>query len=400
MKNRVILGAAVVALFAYAGFERVGVAQQAAKPAAKQIPQFQFDKTWPKPLPNNMKVGHVVGVSVDSRDQIWIVQRPSSLKPSEVEATAGGAYGGQAGPNSGCCRPAPEVIQFDQQGTMVQAWGPQAKQDWPSQAPRSLDSFYGTLNSGERGLFIDVRDNVWIGSDHANDTFAIKLSKFGKPYLTLGKKGAKSGGSNDTTTLNGASGLAVEPEKNEVYVADGARNRRVVVFDGYSGKYIRHWGAYGKPPDDAVPMKPDSPDPNATQFGDVSAIAISRDKQIYVGDRANNRVQVFRTDGTFVKQGVIAPKTLAGTVFGIAFSAEPDQRFVYVADGSNEKIWILDRSSMEVLGSFGSGGHNAGQFTSVYAIATDSKGNIYAGETWEGKRVQRFLYKGLVPAGR
>jgi DNA-binding beta-propeller fold protein YncE len=292
------------------------------------------------------------------------------------------------------------VIEFDQQGNMVQTWGPQGKQDWPSQAPRSLDAAYGTLNSGERGLFVDAKDNVWIGSDHASDTFAIKLSKYGKPYLTLGKKGAKSGGSNDTDTLNGASGLAVEPEKNEVYVADGARNRRVIVFDAYSGTYLRHWGAYGKPPDDSVAMKPDAPNTDAPQFGDVSAVAISRDKQVYVGDRANNRVQVFKTDGTFIRQGVIAPKTLAGTVFGIAFSADPDQRFVYVADGSNEKIWMLDRASMEVLGSFGSGGHNAGQFTTVYAIATDSKGNIYTGETWEGKRVQRFLYKGLVPAGR
>ena len=388
VKQAQIAVAAVAVLFV------CGVAQA----ANSQAPNFQFDKTWPKPLPNNMKIGQVGGLAVDSRDHIWVVQRPSSLKPSEVEATAGGAYGGMAGPNSGCCRPAPEVIEYDQQGNMVQAWGPQNKQDWPTPAPRSKDSFYGTLNAGERGLFVDTRDNVWIGSDGPGDTFALKLSKFGKPYLTLGKKGAENGGSNDTTALNGASGLVVDPVNNEVYIADGARNRRVIVLDGYTGKYIRHWGAYGKKPDDSVVMKPDSPDSDAQQFGDVSAIALSHDKLVYVGDRANNRVQVFKADGTFVKQGVIAPKTLAGTVFGIALSPDAEQKFVYIADGSNEKVWILDRASMTVLGSFGSGGHNAGQFTTLYAIATDSKGNVYTGETWEGKRVQRFLYRGPEPA--
>lgn len=365
---------------------------------AQQVPQFEYDKTWPKPLPNRMKVGHVAGVAVDRYDHIWIVQRPTSLKPSEQEATPAGRYAGQAGPNSGCCRPAPQVIEFDQEGNMVQAWGPQEGIDWPTPAPRAKDNFLGTLNAGEKGLFVDVRDNVWIGSDGPGDTFMLKLSKFGKPYMTIGKKGP-SQGSNDTANLNGAEDMVVDPDTNEVYVADGARNRRVIVFDAYTGEYKRHWGAYGKTPDDSVMMTPDSPNVDASQFGEVSCIALSRDRLVYVCDRVNNRVQVFQADGTFVKQGVIAPNTLMGTAYSVALSVDPEQTFLYVADGSNEKIWILDRASMEVLSSFGSGGHNGGQFTTVDTIATDSKGNVYTGETWEGKRVQRFLYKGLAPAG-
>ena len=127
---------------------------------------------------------------------------------------------------------------------------------------------------------------------------------------------------------------------------------------------------------------------------------MSRDKLIYVCDRVNNRIQVFRQDGTFVKQGVVAPATPGGTTYGIAFSPDPEQRFAYVADGTNEKVWILDRTSLETVGSFGSGGHFGGQFTTAHSIATDQQGNVYVGETWEGKRVQRFRYLGQGPAAR
>ena len=111
------------------------------------------------------------------------------------------------------------------------------------------------------------------------------------------------------------------------------------------------------------------------------------------------RVQVFQRDGTFVKEGLISPETLKGTAYDIAFSADPEQRFAYVVDGQNEKVWILLRDSMEVVGSFGAGGHWGGAFTTAHSIATDSRGNIYVGETWEGKRVQRFLYMGPTPYG-
>jgi hypothetical protein len=385
--------AAIVAAVAAATWMVVVSAQ--SKPAAKaQVPQFVFDHTWPKPLPNQMKVGQVVGVTVDSRDHIWIVQRPGTLKPSEREA-ADGSYGGMRGAVAGCCRPAPPVIEFDQQGNMVQAWGgPQEGYDWPTPGPPSPDNALGHAPFGERAIFVDHQDNVWLGADGPGDSQVLKMSRFGRLLRQIGKKG-QSKGSNDTQNLNGAAGIVVDPAANEVFIADGLRNRRVIVFDAYSGAYKRHWGAYGKPADDKAPRREFAPDVNDPQFGDVHCIALSKDKLVYVCDRSNNRIQVFRADGTFVKQGTVAEKWTGGTTYGIAFSADPEQKYAYVADGTNEKVWILDRNSLETLGSFGSAGHWGGAFTTAHSIATDSKGNVYVTETWEGKRVQRFLYKGL-----
>ena len=388
-----ILGGAGVLALAMAVSWWIDVSVQEAPPAASEVPRFEYDKTWPKPLPNAMKVGQVVGVNVDSRDHVWIVQRPASLKNSEMEATSLASYSGMQGPVAGCCRPAPPVIEFDQEGNLVQAWGgPAEGLDWPTPGPPSLDSFYGSAPFGERGIYVDFNDNVWLGADGLGDSQILKMSRFGQRVLQVGSKG-RSQGSQDTENLHGAAGIAVDPETNETFVADGLHNRRVIVFDAYSGEYLRHWGAYGNVPDDSVEV--DAPDVGSQQFGDVHCIALSNDKLVYVCDRANNRIQVFRTDGTFVSQGTVAPQTLGGTTYGIAFSADPEQRFAYVADGTNEKVWILDRRSMETVGSFGSGGHFGGQFTTAHSIATDSHGNIYVGETWEGKRVQRFKFMGL-----
>ena len=245
-------------------------------------------------------------------------------------------------------------------------------------------------------MYVDHNDNVWIGADGPGDGQMLKFSRFGKLHLQVGRHG-QSNGSSDTANLNGASGFAVDAETNEVFVADGLGNRRVIVFDAYTGAYKRHWGAYGNAPDDSVPFAYD-PQVRNQQFEDVHGIALSRDGLVYVCDRSNNRVQVFQRDGTFVKEGLISPETLKGTAYDIAFSADSEQRFAYVVDGQNEKVWILLRDSMEGVGSFGAGGHWGGAFTTAHSIATDSKGNIYVGETWEGKRVQRFLYTGLGPA--
>jgi hypothetical protein len=82
-------------------------------------------------------------------------------------------------------------------------------------------------------------------------------------------------------------------------------------------------------------------------------------------------------------------------VWDIAFSKDREQRFIYLADGSDEKVFILLRETLDVVSSFGDGGRWPGTFFGVHSIATDSKGNIYTTETYEGKRVQRFLYKGV-----
>ncbi len=119
---------------------------------------------------------------------------------------------------------------------------------------------------------------------------------------------------------------------------------------------------------------------------------------MYVCDRVNDRIQVFRPDGTFVKEAFIEKQTLgSGSVWDIAFSKDPRQKFLYVADGENNRVHIVDRESLEVLTSFGQGGRQPGEFYGVHSIATDSKGNIYATETYRGQRVQRFVYEGLAP---
>ena len=184
----------------------------------------------------------------------------------------------------------------------------------------------------------------------------------------------------------------------KLYVADGYGNHRVIVFDADTGKYKRHWGAYGHKPDDTiVPYKPSDPPPQ--QFRNpVHCVMLSHDGLLYVCDRGNDRIQVFKPDGTFVKEVFIEKETLgSGSVFDIAFSQDPQQKYMYVADGENQQVHILDRQSLEVLTSFGDGGRQPGQFYGVHSIATDSKGNIYTTETYRGQRVQKFVYKGLAP---
>jgi NHL repeat len=406
---------------------------KSAKTESIMVPQFQYDKTWPKePLPAQWKLGQVVGVHVDTRDNVWIIQRPGTLKNSEKEATdlatygapagrggagPGGAAGGAggrtgaagatgnisaaSGPLAACCKPAPPVIAFDQEGTVILSWGgPGQGFEWPTPAPRSPDSGLGSGPFGEHAVFSDFNDNVWIGADGPGDGQILKFTRFGKFELQIGHTGGVSKGSNDLENLNGAQQIAVHPTTNEVFVADGLKNHRVVVFEGTTGKYLRHWGAYGNKPDDEAASVKYDPNVRSKQFGEVHGIALSRDGLVYVCDRTNDRVQVFRSDGTFVKEGLVAPATLGGSAYEIAFSSDPDQRYAYVVDGMNEKVWILMRDSLETIGSFGYGGHYGGAFDAAHSIATDSKGNIYVGETWESKRVQRFLYKGLAPASR
>ena len=182
-------------------------------------------------------------------------------------------------------------------------------------------------------------------------------------------------------------------------MADGYGNRRVAVLDASTGEFKRYWGAYGNRPDD-TPVPPYDPeDPPAQQFrSPVHCAEISNDKLVYVCDRASDRVQVFQRDGTFVMEAFIAPATLgSGSTWDIAFSRDPGQRFVYLADGSNEKVHVIERESMEVLTTFGTGGRQPSQFFGVHSIATDSEGNVYTTETYEGKRVQKFVYMGMGP---
>jgi DNA-binding beta-propeller fold protein YncE len=342
--------------------------------ASPGLPKFEPDPDWPKPLPNHWILGQVSGVAVDTHDHIWVIHRPRTTEEHDNYLRDGKAD---------CCTPAPAILEFDEAGNVMQAWGgPGQGYDWPDT---------------EHGIFVDQKDNVWVTGNGAKDTNILKFSNSGKFLLQIGKHG-KTGGSNDTANVNQAAGIAVYAPSNEVFVADGYGNRRVIVFDADTGAYKRHWGAYGNKPDDSAPLTRVYEGLGPAQFHTVHGVAISNDGIVYVGDRVNNRIQSFRLDGTFLKEVFIERQTTApfGTGFGAAFSPDKEQRFFYVPDGTNKKVQIVDRKNMEVLGFFGGhGGHAVGDFSHIHSIATDSKGNVYLGEVDTGRRVYRWTYKGM-----
>jgi DNA-binding beta-propeller fold protein YncE len=331
-------------------------------------PTFRVDPFWPKPLPHSWIIGQVSGVTVDSDDHIWIVHRPGSLTPTDAGAA-------QQPPISECCVPAPPVIEFDQAGNVVQAWGgKESSQAWPA---------------SEHGIFIDHEDNVWIGG---TSHVVLKFTRDGQQLLQIGEFD-NTGGSGDTRLLGSPADIAVDPETNEVYIADGYGNRRIIVYHAESGEYLRHWGAYGNPPDDGEldPYDPTAP-PLQSFRTPVHAVRLSHDGRAYVADRVNNRIQVFTKGGEFLTESLIAKSTLSmGSAWDVDFSPDAEQTYMYVTDGTNDKVWILNRQDLEIVGQFGRSGRYAGQFHWVHSVAVDSQGNVYTTEVDTGQRVQRFV---------
>lgn len=387
--RNVVIGAALATAVVGLGtaqrmFEKTAAAQGTA---TVQAPRFEVDPFWPRPLPNNWLLGSTIGVGVDSQDHVWIVHRGAATLNARTEMSAA------TDPKTAqeCCVPAPPVLEFDPAGNLVGHWGgPGEGYEWPE---------------SNHGITVDHKGNVWIGGNGRGSdrsTFAdgqiLKFTRAGKFLMQVGHA-RKSTGSHDMENFGGPAKIFVDPRANEVYVADGYGNRRVVVIDADSGKFKRYWGAYGGKPDDTNPGPYDPSAPPAKQFRTpVHCAELSNDGLVYVCDRPNDRIQVFKPDGTFVKEVFIAPKTLGdGSVWDIAFSKDPQQRYLYVADGKNEKVYIIQRDTMEILTSFGGGGRQPGQFFAVHSIATDSKGNIYTTETYEGKRLQKFVFKGVGP---
>ena len=343
--------------------------------AVVMAPRFEVDPLWPKPLSNNWYIGMSIGVGIDAQDHVWIVHRPDTLSANEAAADQ---------KTGACCSKAPPVLEFDQTGALIGHWGgPGQGYEWPE---------------SNHGITIDHKGNVWIGGNGANDAHILKFTQDGKFLAQYGHKG-KTAGSNDTENFGRVAKIFVDPKTNEAYIADGYLNKRVAVIDADTGKFKRYWGAYGNKPDDANLGRYDPDAPPAQQFRTpVHCAELSKDGLVYACDRVNDRVQVFQRDGKFVKETFIAKRSLAdGSVWDIAFSKDPQQKYLYVADGRNQKIYILLRETMEILTSFGDGGRQPGQFYGVHSIATDSKGNIYTTETYEGRRLQKFVYKGLAP---
>jgi len=393
----------------------------AAAAGAPTAPRFEVDPLWPKPLPNHWILGQTIGVSVDGRDHIWIIHRAGSLEPGEQHATTNP-------PTAQCCAPAPPILEFDAEGNLAGHWGGKGEgYDWPE---------------SNHGVTVDYKGNVWIGGNgrgqppgaargtggrgrgstgspqaggapaptvldesqtggvqgYFNDSMVLKFTRDGKFLMQIGKPG-QSKGSNDMDNLRLPAKLFIDKTENEVYVADGYGNHRVIVYDADTGKYKRHWGAYGHKPEDVNLGNYDPAAPPAQQFRNpVHCAELSVDRLLYVCDRVNDRIQVFKPDGTFVKEAFIEKETRgSGSTWDITFSKDAQQKYIYLADGENDRVHILDRQSLEMLTTFGEGGRQPGEFYGVHSIATDSKGNIYTTETYRGQRVQKFVYKGLGP---
>lgn len=349
----------------------IGYAQQNTGPIS-----FTVDPSWPKPLPNQWILGQVSGVAVDANDHIWVLQRPRSLTEEESGAA-------MKPPISICCRAAPAVMEFDTEGNLIQAWGGPGKgYTWPSK---------------EHSIWADKKGFIWITGSGEKDGQILKFSNTGKFILQIGKAGSQTN-NNDVTRLGQLAGITVDDAANEVYVADGYHNRRVIVFDATTGAYKRHWGAYGKHPLNTYPVEPfprRQPPPKIPSaiFGTpVHCVHISQDNLVYVCDRSNNRLQVFNKNGSYVKEFIIEPNTAGfGSTWDLTFSLDPQQQFIYLIDGANNQLLTLERDSGEIVARQGRQGRYAGQFHWPHDIAMDSKGNIYIGEVDTGKRIQKFL---------
>lgn len=411
MRRNLYVGAGVVTLAAALGTGSMMLSKHGvAEAAGEQAPKFEVDPFWPKPLPNGWVIGQTIGLAVDSQDNVWIIHRPGSLEAKETYLTR---------TEADCCTAAPDVLAFDPQGNLIQHWGKAEGHDWPT---------------SNHGITVDNKGNVWLGANGAgqpgpapgsaaqfargrgapaapanaypgaaapgvrtyHDSFILKFSKTGQYLGQIGKANG-SKGSMDNDNVRGVAQIRFDPKTNELIAADGYGNHRVSVWDPDTLKFKRAWGAYGKPPTDNTvpPYQPGQPP--AQQFRNpVHCAQPSKDGLIYVCDRVNDRIQVFKTDGTYVSETMLETNTKGdGSVWEIAFSKDPQEKYMYVADGANHKIHVFDRLAMKEIYSFGSGGRQPGEWYALHSIATDSKGNIYTTETYRGQRVQKFTYKGI-----
>jgi NHL repeat len=430
--------------------------------SARKAPGFVVDPGWPLTLPNKWLVGQVGGIAVDRHDNIWILQRARTLTSDEAGAL--GAYvdpatgetatipdeeGGEPipvnalgqprpfGPIADCCIPAPAVMQFDPDGNLLQAWGGPADEGYlGSERCREEDGCVWPAT--EHGIFVDHNDNVYIAGNgtgeggfpwaatHGDDSHVLKFSSDGTFLLRVGDPGFggpansndTAGASNGTPQLYNPADTEVDPKTNELYIADGYGNHRIVVVDAETGLYKRHWGAYGQNPvDDAASDEAGdyAEDRDAgvipTFFRNpVHCVRVAKDGLVYVCDRTNNRLQVFKADEVgaecsnpdgeegqcgFVAEKHIRPDTLGpGSVWDLDTSSDRRQSCLHNVDGTNQHADILHRRSLEILATWGRSGRNAGEFHWVHNVATDSEGNLYTAEVDTGKRAQKFVRYG------
>jgi hypothetical protein len=346
-----------------------GHAQQAS---SLKVPMFQVDPVWPQ-LPNSWVLGEVTSISVDRKDHIWVLHVPQSI-PEDKRANA-----------------APPVLEFDTAGKLLASWGgPGEGYEWVGR---------------EHGIFVDANDFVWIGGRAGwprattpgnSDDMILKFTTAGKFVMQIGHRG-QSKGNTDTENVHQATDVFVDTKAKEVYVADGYGNKRVIVFDSETGKFKRMWGAFGNPPpatfaaNAAVPQPQTTPD-GPPEFGLPHSVKVSSDGIVYLADRINNRIQMFTTEGKFLKQVRVAMlNNVTPVPAGFAFSPDKKQQYLYVVDSGPMQIVIYDREKMVEIGRVGVRGPKVGEFDIIHHMAADSKGNLYGAEIVTNRRAQRFV---------
>jgi len=343
------------------------------KAADPEVPTFKVDPSWPKELPNNWIMGQVGGMAVDRHDHIWVLQRPGLNTVDEIGAA-------QTPPESQCCFPAPPVLVFDAQGNLLQSWGgPGQGFDWPKR---------------EHGIYVDKDDNVWISGAGPGDRQILKFKSDGHFLMEIGHPSADPANSTRTDILGLPAGMEVDADAHEIYIADGYLNKRVIVFDSDKGTFKRLWGAYGNPPSDADPGAYNPAAPPDQQFRNpVHCVHISRDGLVYVCDRVNDRMQVFTKQGKYVKEFIVLPQTIGqyGSVWSTMFSRDPKQKYLYIADGENNQIHVLNREDGSLVTNIGFRSRGIGGFDGLEHMAMDSKGNLYTDEVPNNTRIQKFV---------
>ena len=387
MPSKYLAGVALVIICAACMSADAGAPlDMASDPAVtdpSMAPMFEVDPFWPKPLPNHWLLGSTIGAAVDSRDHVWIIHRGNddgNLAPNEIPSQQSPPIADE------CCSSAPPVLEFDAEGNLAGFWGgPGDGYTWPA---------------SNHGIVVDHMDNVWIGGNGGGDSHVLKFTRSGEFLLQDGEPG-NGVNSMAENHFSRVAKVTYDGPANEIYLADGYGNKRVAVIDASTGNLKRFWGAYGTTTisDDFLGAYDPMAEP-AQQFrGPVHCADPADDDFVYVCDRGGNRIQVFTKTGDYVEEIFIEKNSGgSGAVWDVAFSPDPAQSFIYVADGLNERVHVVRRQGMEYIYNFGDGGRMAGQFFGTHSIATDSQGNIYTTETYEGKRLQKHTYMGMGPA--
>jgi DNA-binding beta-propeller fold protein YncE len=352
-----------------------------------ETPSFQVDPSWPS-IPNDWIFGITSGLAIDAEENIWVLQRPRTVAPEDAD------------------RAAPPVMVFDTDGNYLKSWGgPDEGYEWPAT---------------EHGIFVDHEQNVWISGSGQGDDQILKFTNDGDFLMQIGSAG-QSRGNTDTENVNRAADLYVHASTNELFVADGYGNRRVIVFDAANGEFKRMWGAFGNAPSDPTEDEVVN-ESNPEHFSLVHGVKVSNDGLVYVADRRGMRLQVFTVDGRFQEQILVGrtepdPAVLTArademahgqpvadlitnvssarqSVSQTAFSSDPEQRYLFMADRSNQEVVVLERESLTRLSAFGQTGDRPGEFYILHDMVSDAAGNLYTAEVNVGARAQKFNYVG------